>query len=88
MGQAFWIHRKLDLSKDVLVQPHLSPGHMMYNNLLGAGDYIGVGQVSSDSSIYLLRKTTDVAWVVASGIEYWTSDCYLMANVSSVSSYR
>ena len=38
VGQASWTHQKLMLSKEVLGQPQAPPGHMIYNNLLEAGD--------------------------------------------------
>ena len=74
--------------KETLEQPPAPPGHMIYNNLLESEDYTDVGKVVSNGSVHLVQQTAAVAWIVASGMEYCMSVCYLMSKINIVSSYR
>ena len=56
--------------------------------LLESGNYIDVGKMAGDGLVHLVQKTVAAAWIVASGTECSMSDCYLIANINAVSSYR
>jgi hypothetical protein len=84
VGQAFWTQWQLNFSKKVPKQPPASPGYIIYSNLLE----LELGKVASNGSVHLLQQTVATAWIVVSGTEYCMSACYLIANISLVSSYR
>jgi hypothetical protein len=84
VGHAFWTQWQLNFSKKVLKQPPASPGYIIYSNLLE----LELGKVASNGSVHLLQQTVATAWIVVSGTEYCMSACYLIANISLVSSYR
>ena len=84
VGQAFWTQWQLNFSKKVPKQPPASPGYIIYSNLLE----LELGKVASNGSVHLLQQTVAAAWIVVSGTKYCIPACYLMANISLVSSYR
>lgn len=84
VGDTLWTQKPYHMhnSMDVM-RP---PGHVMENILSDpTRDILTVG---SDGSVYLKDKVAACAWVITDSEDSRMTACFLMTNISSVSSYR
>lgn len=64
----------------------LPPGHLVVNTLSNPStETLTIG---CDGSVYLANEVAACAWMVAENSEQAATACFLLTNISSISSYR
>ena len=64
----------------------LPPGHLITNTL--SDPDTEVITIGSDGSVYLANEVAACAWMVAESQDRAMTACFLLTNISSISSYR
>lgn len=84
VGDTLWTQKPYQMHKSMdVIRP---PGHVMENTLSDpTRDTLTIG---SDGSVYLKDKVAACAWVITDSEDTRTTACFLMTDISSVSSYR
>lgn len=85
IGESIWTQRpyRIHQAQDGEVLP---PGHIIDNTLSDPkSDILTIG---SDGSVYLKDEVAACAWMIADTDESRVTACFLLTNISSLSSYR
>jgi hypothetical protein len=85
IGHDLWTQRPYRLAS-LPNSPELPAGHLVSNTL--SNPRTEMIMVGCDGSVYLDQEVASCAWIIADEDEQTTSACFLLTNISSLSSYR
>ena len=85
VGEALWTRSTLRLAGPLTPDP-TPPGHLVENTLCHpTTEVITIG---SDGSVHVSQQVAACAWVIHDSDAHYAKACFLLSNLSSLSSYR